>query len=259
MSGPVEFSCAEKVATLTLSRPDHGNTIDPAMALALLQAAERCDDDDDIRCVILTGRGKLFCGGGDVGAFAAAGADVSAFLQGLAGTLHAAILRLMRMRKPLITLVNGPAAGAGMSLAMIGDFALAARSAHFSAAYTALGLSPDGGMSWLLPRMVGLRRAQEIILSNRRVSSDEAERIGIVTRIVDGEQLLAAAGVELAAKLAGEPVSALGAARRLLLESFDSTLETQLEREMCSIAALGGSEESRRRVAAFAARRNSNG
>ncbi|MFB6453081.1 enoyl-CoA hydratase/isomerase family protein [Bradyrhizobium tunisiense] len=258
MSGPVEFSCAEKIATLTLSRPDHGNTIDIDMALALLQAAERCDEADDIRCVILTGRGKLFCGGGDVGAFAAAGADVSAFLQDLAGTLHAAILRLMRMRKPLITLVNGPAAGAGMSLAMIGDFALAARSAHFSAAYTTLGLSPDGGMSWLLPRMVGLRRAQEIILSNRRVLSDEAERIGIVTRIVDGEQLLAA-GAELAEKFAGEPAPALGAARRLLLESFDSTLETQLEREMRSIAALGGSEESRRRVAAFVARRNSNG
>lgn len=258
MSGSVESSCAEKIATLTLSRPDHGNTIDPAMAVALLQAAERCDEDDDIRCVILTGRGKLFCGGGDVGAFASAGAGVSAFLQDLAGTLHAAILRLMRMRKPLITLVNGPAAGAGMSLAMIGDFALAARSAHFSAAYTALGLSPDGGMSWLLPRMVGLRRAQEIILSNRRVSSDEAERIGIVTRIVDREQLLAA-GAELAASLAGEPVPALGATRRLLLESFDSTLETQLEREMRSIAMLGGSEESLRRVAAFAARRNSNG
>lgn len=243
---------------MTLSRPDHGNTIDPALARALLEAAKRCDEDDDIRCVVLTGRGKLFCGGGDVSAFAAAGADVSAFLEDLAETLHAAIMRLMRMRKPLITLVNGPAAGAGMSLAMIGDFALAARSAHFSPAYTALGLSPDGGMSWLLPRVVGLRRAQEIILSNRRVPSDEAERIGIVTRIVDGEQLLAS-GAELAAKLVAEPVAAFGAVRRLLLESYDSTLEAQLEREMRSIAALGNSEESRRRVAAFVARRNSNG
>ncbi|MCP3379931.1 enoyl-CoA hydratase/isomerase family protein [Bradyrhizobium sp. CCGUVB4N] len=258
MSPPIEFSCAEKIATVTLSRPDHGNTIDPALARALLEAAKRCDEDDDIRCVVLTGRGKLFCGGGDVSAFAAAGADVSAFLEDLAETLHAAIMRLMRMRKPLITLVNGPAAGAGMSLAMIGDFALAARSAHFSPAYTALGLSPDGGMSWLLPRVVGLRRAQEIILSNRRVPSDEAERIGIVTRIVDGEQLLAS-GAELAAKLVAEPVAAFGAVRRLLLESYDSTLEAQLEREMRSIAALGNSEESRRRVAAFVARRNSNG
>lgn len=258
MSAPIEFSCAEKIATVTLSRPDHGNTIDPAMARALLQVAERCADDDAIRCVVLTGRGKLFCGGGDVSAFAAAGADVSAFLEDLAETLHKALMRLMQMRKPLITLVNGPAAGAGMSLAMIGDFALAARSAHFSPAYTALGLSPDGGMSWLLPRVVGLRRAQEIILSNRRVPSDEAERIGIVTRIVDGEQLLAS-GAELAAKLAAEPVAALGAVRRLLLESYDSTLETQLEREMRSIASLGSSEESRRRVAAFVARRNSNG
>jgi 2-(1,2-epoxy-1,2-dihydrophenyl)acetyl-CoA isomerase len=258
MSAPIEFSCTEKIATVTLARPDHGNTIDPAMARALLQAAERCADDDDIRCVVLTGRGKLFCGGGDIGAFAAAGSDVSAFLGDLAETLHAAIMRLMHMRKPLITLVNGPAAGAGMSLAMIGDFALAARSAHFSPAYTALGLSPDGGMSWLLPRVVGLRRAQEIMLSNRRVSSEEAERIGLVTRIVDGDQL-PASGAELAAKLAAEPMEALGAARRLLLESYENTLETQLELEKWNIAQLGASEESRRRVAAFVARRNSNG
>ncbi|MBB4427546.1 2-(1,2-epoxy-1,2-dihydrophenyl)acetyl-CoA isomerase [Bradyrhizobium sp. CIR48] len=258
MTAPIELSCADKIATLTLARPDQGNTIDPAMARALLQAAERCNDDDDIRCVVLTGRGKLFCGGGDVSAFAAAGADVSAFLEDLAKTLHAAVIRLMQMKKPLITLVNGPAAGAGMSLAMIGDFALAARSAHFAPAYTALGLSPDGGMSWLLPRVVGLRRAQEIILSNRRVQSDEAERIGLITRIVDGEQLLAA-GREIATKLVAEPVAALGAARHLLLESYDSSLETQLDREMRSIAALGNSEEARRRVAAFVAHRNSKG
>lgn len=255
MNAPVEFSCTEKIATLTLSRPNQGNTIDSPMARALLQAAERCDEDDDIRCVILTGRGKLFCGGGDLSAFAAAGDDVSGFLHELAETLHAAIVRLMRMRKPLITVVNGPAAGAGLSLAIIGDFALAARSAHFSAAYTALGLSPDGGLTWLLPRVVGLRRAQEIILSNRRVPSEEAERIGLVTRIVDIEQL-PAAGAEIAAKLASEPVAALGAARRLLLESYDSTLERQLEREMRSISELGGSEESRRRIAAFTARLN---
>jgi 2-(1,2-epoxy-1,2-dihydrophenyl)acetyl-CoA isomerase len=95
----------------------------------------------------------------------------------------------MRMRKPLITLVNGPAAGAGMSLAIMGDFVFASRAAHFTAAFTALGLSPDGGMSWLLPRMIGMRKAQDLLLSNRRISSEEAEAIGLITRAVDNEQL----------------------------------------------------------------------
>src|SRR3546814_36030 len=155
------------------------------LARALLQAAIRCDTDPAIRCVVLTGAGKLFCGGGDVQAFSAAGDQVSSYLSELAGTLHMAVTRLMRMAKPLLVLVNGPAAGAGLSLAICGDMVLAARSAHFTAAYGMVGLSPDGGMSWLLPRLIGMRRAQAMIIGNQRVSANEAEAIGLVTRTVD--------------------------------------------------------------------------
>ena len=102
------------------------------MAKALLEAALRCDEDDAIRCVVITGAGKLFCGGGDIGGFAQAEESIGSFLSELAGTFHMALSRLLRMRKPLVTLVNGPAAGAGMSLAMAGDIAIAARSAQMT-------------------------------------------------------------------------------------------------------------------------------
>ena len=160
----------------------------------------------------------------------------------------------MRMRKPLLVLVNGPAAGAGLSLALAGDVVIAARTAHFTAAYGAIGLSPDGGMSWLLPRLVGMRKAQEMIIANRRIAADEAEAIGLVTRIVDPADL-AAEGDRQARVFAASATAAIGAARALLLESAGGSFEGQLERETRSIAALGESADCREGVDAFFARR----
>jgi 2-(1,2-epoxy-1,2-dihydrophenyl)acetyl-CoA isomerase len=255
MNATLAVTVESSIATLILDRPAVGNTIDTALARALVDAAVRCDEDKAIRCVVLTGRGRLFCGGGDVAAFAEAGDDISAFLRELAGALHQAISRLMRMKKPLVVLVNGPAAGAGLSLALAGDITLAAKSAHFTAAYGALGLTPDGGMTWSLPRLVGYRRAQEIIFSNRRVSAEEAAAIGLVSRVV-ADDALEAAGAELAANLGRVSTAALGAARQLLLDSFGAKLEDQLQREAQSIAAAGATPEARAAIAAFLAKRH---
>lgn len=254
MTPPLLVTIEGPVATLTLNRPAAGNTIDLPLAQALLEAAIRCDQDPSIRCVVLTGAGKLFCGGGDLGGFAAAGEGISGYLSLLAGTLHMAISRLMRMPKPLLVRLNGPAAGAGLSLAIGGDVVLAARSAHFSAAYGAVGLTPDGGMSWLLPRLVGLRTAQEIILTGRRIGAEEAERIGLVTRAVDDAELDAAVRAQAEA-LARAATGAVGAARALLAESYGTGLEAQLEREARAIAAAGGSADCKEGVAAFLERR----
>lgn len=251
---PLLVEIAEGIAWLTLNRPETGNAIDLPMARALVNASILCQTDPAIRCVVLTGAGRLFCAGGDVRSFAAAGGQVSAFLSELAGTLHMALARFARMAKPLLVLVNGPAAGAGLSLAIGGDVVLAARSAHFTAAYGVLGLTPDGGMSWVLPRLVGLRKAQEIILTNRRVESNEAEVIGLVTRLVDEEQLIAE-GRRVAATLAGSAVAAVGAARALLQDSFSADYETQLEREARAISAAGSHAECREGLAAFLAKR----
>ncbi len=255
MSAPsLFFERDGAIARLTLNRPQAGNALDIPLARALMEAAIACDEDAGIRCVVLTGAGRLFCAGGDIGGFAAAGEAVPAYLKEITAYLHMAISRLARMPKPLLTVVNGPAAGAGLSLAILGDVVLAARSAHFSLAYAGIGLSPDGGSTWLLPRLIGLRRAQELVLTNRRVPAEEAAAIGLVTRVVDDEGLAAEAQT-VASKLANSATGALARARALLLASFDASLETQMEAEARAIADAARSAEGREGVAAFLAKR----
>lgn len=236
-------------ARLVLCRPEAGNAIDLPMAKALVAAAIACDRDETIRCVELTGEGRFFCVGGDVAAFAGA-KDAPALFSELAGTLHMAVSRLARMAKPLLVVVNGPAAGAGVSLAALGDIVLARRSAHFTLAYTAIGLTPDGGATWLLPRLIGVRRTQELILTNRRLSAEEAAAAGLITRVVEDEALADEVG-RTSSQLVASATGALGAARALLLESFGNGLETQMELEARSITAAGARAESREGVKAF--------
>ncbi len=252
---PLLIDIVDDIAWLTLNRPHAGNSIDLPMARALVDASIRCQTDAAIRCVVLTGAGRLFCAGGDVQLFYGAGDKASALIGELAETLHTALARFARMAKPFLVLVNGPAAGAGLSLAISGDIVLAARSAHFTAAYGTLGLTPDGGMSWILPRLVGLRKAQDIILTNRRIKAEEAAAIGMVTRLVDDAQLLEE-GKASAALLAAAPVAASGAARALLLESFSSGFETQLKREVRAIGEAAGTSECREGLAAYFAKRS---
>jgi 2-(1,2-epoxy-1,2-dihydrophenyl)acetyl-CoA isomerase len=254
---PVLFTRLDSIARVTLNRPAQGNAIDLPMARDLSALALQCDTDDSIRCVVLSGSGRMFCVGGDIGLFASAGSSIPALLAELAGCLHTALVRLARMQKPLLVLVNGPAAGAGLSLSLLGDVVIAARSAHFTSAYTGIGLSPDGGLTWILPRLVGVRRAQEIILTNRRIGSAEAQTTGLVTSVVDDE-MLADAGNKMAESLSRSATRALGAARSLLLESFQSSYETQVEREARAIAAAGRDPESAEGIAAFLAKRPPN-
>ena len=242
------------IARITLNRPEAGNAIDMALASELATAADAAAADPGVRCVVLTGTGRLFCTGGDVGGMAAAGADAPHFLRTLADTLHGAIVTLATMAKPLVVAVNGPAAGAGLSLALLGDIVIAARSAHFTAAYTGIGLTPDGGMSWLLPRVVGLRRAQAMILTNQRVDAEEAMRIGLVTQVAD-DDALGADTARVAEKLVAAPTAAIGAARGLILAGATATLADHLDREAATIAVAGAHSESREGVAAFLARR----
>lgn len=254
-STPLELTRKDGIARIRLARPGQGNTIDLAMAKALMDAAAECDADPEVRCVLLSAEGKLFCGGGDVHAFADAGEGAAQLIKAITSHLHAAIATFLRMEKPLVTLVQGAAAGAGVSLAALGDVALASREAQFTLAYTAIGLTPDAGSTWFLPRLIGLKRAQELILTNRRVGAEEAAEIGLVTRAVDPLEL-ASEGEKVAAKLASGATAAFGQSRLLLLESFGSTLETQMEREARSISAAVRGPEGRQGIASFLSRRS---
>ncbi|MDT9598764.1 enoyl-CoA hydratase/isomerase family protein [Sphingosinicella rhizophila] len=251
---PVRFERRGPAAWIILSRPERGNTIDLATARALMELSAACDADQGIRCVVVTGEGKLFCGGGDVQSFTAAGAEAPQLIKAITAHLHVAIATFARMDKPLVTVINGPAAGAGLSLAALGDIALASRSAHFTLAYTAIGLSPDGGASWLLPRLVGLRRAQELVLTNRRMSADEAAEAGLITRAVDPNVLVSEADKVIEA-LAQGATGALGRSRQLLLSSFGNSLETQMELEARAITASMATADGREGVASFQEKR----
>lgn len=242
------------IAKLVFNRPDAGNTLDVAMSHALLKAAIACDEDESIRCVVLTGRGRFFCAGGDVKSFAAAGDDITSLLKEITAYGHAAVSRLMRMKKPLITAINGPAAGAGVGFAMIGDIAIASDSAHFTLAYSALGYSPDCGVSFLLPRLVGLRKAQELLLTNPRVAAEEAQCIGLVTRVAPAQAFHQQVD-DLAAQLAAGPTRAFANARALLLESFEHGLEGHLDAEVRSLVKCARTDHGREGVKAFVEKR----
>jgi 2-(1,2-epoxy-1,2-dihydrophenyl)acetyl-CoA isomerase len=251
---PVLFKRDGAIARLTLNRPAMGNAIDLPMASALMEAAVACDLDDSIRCVVLTGAGGMFCVGGDIGGFASAGDAVAALVKDMTDALHMAVSRLARMPKPLVTMINGPAAGAGVSLAILGDIVLATDSAHFTLAYTGIGFTPDVGMTWLLPRLVGLRQAQEMALTNRRVSAAEAATLGLITRAVDGEHLAEEVG-KVTTRLAASATRALGRTRNLLRSSFETTFDTQMELEAQAIIDSSTDSEGREGVAAFLAKR----
>ncbi|MEO7240970.1 MAG: enoyl-CoA hydratase-related protein [Sphingomicrobium sp.] len=254
MNAPLNVDRRGSVAWLTLNRPAAGNTIDAALADALGSAAAECGADAAVRVVVITGAGALFCGGGDIRAFTA-GASPADAIDAITSRLHPAIEAFAVMPKPIVTLVNGPAAGAGLGLALLGDIVLAARSAHFTSAYTAIGLTPDAGTSWLLPRLIGLRRATEMILTNRRIGAEEAERIGLITRAVDDAEL-ENEGAQVAERLAASAVAALGQVRQLLATSPGSSLHNQLALEARTIADSAGGAEGREGIASFLAKRS---
>ncbi len=254
MSTPILLDITGGIARITLNRPDKGNALDQPMADALLDAALACASDPTVRCVVLTGAGKMFCVGGDIGEFAASSDGIAPFLSRLAGTLHQTLSLFASMPKPMITLVNGTAAGAGLSMAISGDVVLADPAALFTTAYLGIGLTPDGGMTWLLPRLVGMRAAQDMILSNRRVDAAEAASIGLITRMC-APGTLNDEGEEVAARMANGAIGAMGQARRLLHESFGSGFASQMDRELSAITAAGQGPEGREGIAAFLDRR----
>jgi 2-(1,2-epoxy-1,2-dihydrophenyl)acetyl-CoA isomerase len=250
----LQFQCKDGVAHVTLDRPDVMNAMDLQLMQELARVAISCDEDPSVRAVLLTGAGRAFSAGGDLASFAQQGDGLPGFLKKATTELHGAISRLARMDAPLITAVNGAAAGAGLSLALAGDLVVAAESARFTLAYTAAGLTPDGGSTFLLPRLIGLRRAQELVLTNRRLSAAEALDWGLVTQVVPDDQLLRTAG-ELAARMAAGPTLAFGSAKRLLLRSTGDALEAQMEHEARGIADAARSDDGREGIAAFLAKR----
>jgi 2-(1,2-epoxy-1,2-dihydrophenyl)acetyl-CoA isomerase len=248
------FDIENDVAHITLNRPDAANSINSEMGVDLMRAATYCGEDPMIRAVLISGSGRMFCGGGDLKEFAAQSERLPDHLKELTAYLHVAISRLSRLDAPVIAAVHGSAAGAGLSLVCSCDIVIAAENTRFTMAYTRSGLSPDGSSTYYLPRIVGIKRALELALTNRILSAQEALEWGIVTRLVPEEDLLDQAHT-LAVQLAAGPTRALGAAKRLMHNGVNETLETQMEHESQAIADIGRTTDSSEGITAFLEKR----
>lgn len=250
----IQFDVRDGIARLTLNRPNAANALDMTLGRELMDAVTRSDADDSVRAVLLSANGKMFSGGGDLASFSAFGDDVQRALKELTGYLNVAVSRLMRMRAPVVVAVNGVAAGGGMSLALAGDYVLAAESARFTMAYTKAGLVPDCGATHVLPRLIGLRRAQELIFTNRVLSAREAEAWGLITRVVPDADLTVEAE-KIVKQLAEGPTGAYGGVKRLLASTHTSSLETQIELESREIGQCSLSADGKEGMAAFLGKR----
>lgn len=250
---PITTTIDGGVATITLSSPGNANAMTLEWGACLKEDVARVVAAEGLRVVLLRSEGKAFCVGGDISAFGSTD-DPRGLLEQLAGDLHAGVLALLDLDAPLVVAVQGVAAGAGLSLVCAADIAIAGRSAGFIAAYTAAGLSPDGGMSWTLPRLVGQRRAAEMLLTNRLVKADEAATIGLVTETVDDEALNARVDAIVAQLALGSPAS-YGATKRLLRSGTTTTLAEQLPLEATSIAALSATPAGQEGINAFLEKR----
>lgn len=243
-----------RVERITLNRPDAAHGLNLLMTQELAAATRICDRDPEVRAILLTATGKFFCAGGDLKEMEAHAADPGLFVKELADTVHRANAALARMDAPVVVAVNGVAAGAGFSLAIGGELVIAAESAKFTSAYTKAGLSPDGSLTYTLPRLVGLRRAQELLLTNRVLTAAEALDWGLITRVVPDDQL-ADVALEAATALAAGSKGSQSAVKALLQSTYANGFESQIELEARLIAACAASADGAEGRAAFIAKR----
>ncbi|TVT17445.1 enoyl-CoA hydratase/isomerase family protein [Amycolatopsis acidiphila] len=223
-----------------------------ASATALLQAIAD-GGTSAVGAVVLFGAGTSFCTGGNVKGFGAAD-DPGPYVSGVARTFHDFILAVTRVPVPVVAAVHGWAAGAGMSIALACDLVVGGPATKFRPAYPAIGFTPDGGMSWLLPKIVGPIRARDMLLTDAVVGGEEAERLGLLSRLVPDDRVQAEAQL-VAEQLAQGPTGALGRIKRLAWESADRGLAEHLPHEARSIGESAASPGGREGVRAFAERR----
>ncbi|HEX8252145.1 MAG TPA: enoyl-CoA hydratase-related protein [Thermoanaerobaculia bacterium] len=248
----IETSVAERVATITLNRPEKLNAFTGTMREDLLDALRACERNEEVRVVVITGAGRAFCAGGDVEFMASLQEknDLDSFRK-LLDAGRDIVLQIASMPKPVIAAVNGVAAGAGCNLALSCDLRIAADSAKFSESFVKIGLHPDWGGTWLLPRLVGRSRAFELLASGRMVEAAEALAIGMTDRVVPSADL-GAETAKLAQSLAASSPLAVAGIKRALGQHERNDLRAQLELEAEHQVGCFESEEARQKIAAFA-------
>lgn len=248
-NSPVKFEANGAVFEIILNRPNRLN----AMNMEFFHEFTKILDQaaaPEFRAVIVRGEGKLFCVGGDIQIFAEVAKSGMIIPESAPDLLHESITKIRNLQKPVIAVVHGACAGAGLSLALACDLVIAAAGTRFNLAYVGIGLSPDGGSTHFLPRHVGLKKAMEIFLTGKTFMAEEALEMGIINRIVDATEVLEQ-GRMMAQMLAMGPTQAYGRLKKLLGQTFDNTLEQQLRQESIHFSASSATADFRAGVNGF--------
>ena len=252
-ASPVLTTVQDGIGTITLNRPEARNALNQAMRPALAAAVTQMRDDASVHAVILTGAGGAFCSGGDISAMLDTSRTGLAFRAGMR-ELHQWFPELVNMEKPVIAAVDGPAFGAGLSLALAADFVLATRRAKFCAVFGRIGLVPDLGALHLLPRIVGLQKAKELVFTARTVEAEEAKQLGMVYDIVEDGAALTQAAQALARRFGEASTAAIGMAKTLMNQSFESDARTLAEMESYAQSMCRGSPYHQEAIRRFKAK-----
>jgi 2-(1,2-epoxy-1,2-dihydrophenyl)acetyl-CoA isomerase len=252
---PVLLEIREGIAHVRLNRPEASNGMNVPLLEGLLAVIRAVRDDPSARVVLMTGEGPNFCAGGDVKEFASHGEELPAYIRDATALLQDAAEALIGLDSPVIAAVHGYAAGGGgLGLVCAADFVIAADTARFMSGATRVGMAPDAGVSLTLTRLVGLRRALDIVLRSPQLTASDALEIGLITRVVPEAELTAAAGA-LAEELAAMAPLALAASKRLIWNGLTSDIRPQLDEEARTVTELSGTADSREGLAAVIQKR----
>lgn len=253
--GPVLLDVHDGIARLRLNRPEASNGVDAVLLKAMHEAVLHCHALPDLRVLVLSGEGRNFCAGGDVKTFASKGEGLPDYLREATAWLQLATSALLQLKAPVVTMVQGFAAGgAGFGFVCASDLVVAAESARFFSGAVRVGMAPDAGTTVTLPQIVGLRKAMDILLTNPTLTAEEALDIGLVSRVVPDAELESAT-LDLARTLAGQPPLALAATKRLVLQGLGSTVDARLAEEARTVSELSATADSREGLAAVIERR----
>ena len=250
---PVLTAIADGIGTITLNRPEARNALSKDMRPALAAAVTQMRDDPQVYAVILTGAGGAFCSGGDISGMLDSTRTGLVFRNNMR-ELHQWLPELVNMEKPVIAAVDGPAFGAGLSLALAADFVLATRRARFCAVFGRIGLVPDLGAMHMLPRIVGLQKAKELVFTARTVEAEEAKQLGMVFDIVDDGAALTVAAQALAKRFGDASTAAIGMAKTIMNQSFESDARTLAEMEAYAQSMCRGSPYHQEAIRRFKAK-----
>lgn len=249
------YEKADKIAILTLNRAERLNALDQAMADECARALDDCARDVEIRALLITGAGRTFCAGGDVKTMKeAADKGNSQLLEELVKAVSGVCLRIHELPKPTLAVINGHAAGAGFALALACDLAMASTEARFRLAFASLGLVPDAGSTFFLPRLIGYRQSCELAFLDRTLTAQEALALGLVNHLAAPEALNEEAW-NWAEKLANGPTQSFGRAKRLMQQGLRSDLTEQIELEVAAQLEMVKTADYREGLAAFLEKR----